>query len=254
MSYDEVTTNISFVSAADFTDKQFLAVKMDDSGKAALCTGTVGEKSVGILQNEPAAADLPAAVCINGVSKCVTGGAVQFGDTLVPDANAKLVKGKSSVLGRALESAAAADTVIPVLLTHEGADDVVYSEISLTPAEILALNAAPKTLVPSPGAGYVLEFLSAVFILDYNTTAYATNGDITVHYTDGSGVAVSDTIALTDFLDETADTIRNCQVLSADTAMIANAPLVLNCATGNPTAGDSPVRVKVAYRIHATGL
>jgi len=132
--------------------------------------------------------------------------------------------------------------------------NIDYAEIAITSAELLALNATPKTLVAAPGTGYVTEFISALLILDYVSAAYANNGILGVYETNAAGPVQSDTVALADFLAKTADTMVVLQALSADTTMLANKALVLTMATGESITGDSPVRVKVAYRIHATGL
>lgn len=130
-----------------------------------------------------------------------------------------------------------------------------YAEVTVSQAELLALNGTPKELVPAPGAGKVHEFVSALMILDYETTAYATNGDLTV--ANETGTALSNTILLANLLAATADKI--VQVGALDTAdagvvLIEDEAIMLNCATGNPTAGDSPLRVKVVYRTHETNL
>ncbi|MEA2066016.1 MAG: hypothetical protein U9O65_02780 [Thermotogota bacterium] len=151
-----------------------------------------------------------------------------------------------------------------VVDTAELADDAVTSgkiaqnviqtaSVDITTGEILALNTTPQELVAAPGAGYVIEFISAVLILDYNSAAYATNGDLSIQ-TDTTNTTLSDTVGLSDFLAQTADTIRTVQVLSADTNLDANEALELFCGTGDPATGDSPITVKVTYRILATGL
>jgi len=130
---------------------------------------------------------------------------------------------------------------------------VRYAEVTITSAELLALNATPAELVPAPGPGKVLEFISAVLILEYGSAAYANNGIISV--ANGTTVAdMSDTVALADFLAKTADHIVVVQALSADVELKANESLVLSMATGESITGDSPVRAKVAYRVHTTGL
>ena len=132
--------------------------------------------------------------------------------------------------------------------------EVLHAEVGITSAELLAIYTTPVELVATPGTRYVHEFLSALLILDYVSADYATNGDLTIRETDGSGTAVSDTVAQADWLQASADAMQIVQALSADVALTAGAPLVLACATGNPTAGDSPARVQVRYRTHATGL
>jgi len=132
--------------------------------------------------------------------------------------------------------------------------EIKVAEVSLTSAEILALNTTAKQLVAAPGSAYVNEFLSAVLFLDYGTATYATNGDITVRETNAAGTALSDTVAEADFLFKTTDFIRVVQALSADTVLLANKALVLSVATGDPATGDGTVTVHVSYRRHATGL
>lgn len=125
-------------------------------------------------------------------------------------------------------------------------------EVLLSSAEILALYTTSKEIVPAV-AGQVIEFVSAVLLLEYASAAYATNGDITFQ-TGTTGTALSDTVALADFLAATADAARVVQALSADTQLDPGESLVLACATGNPATGDSPVRAIVYYREHVTNF
>lgn len=133
-----------------------------------------------------------------------------------------------------------------------------YVEVLVTSAELLALRATPKELVPAPGAGRVLEYLGALLFLDYNSAAYAETADnLAVRYTGASGVIASQAIEATGFLDQTADTMTTAQpkidVIAAKSAC-ENKPLVLhNTGDGEWATGNSPIRVKIAYRVHATG-
>src|SRR3972149_3482378 len=132
---------------------------------------------------------------------------------------------------------------------------IQYAEIAVTVAEMLAIRATPKTLVAAPGAGYALEFVSALFIYDY-TAAYTESDDnLAVRYTDGSGTVVSLTLETTGLLDATADKISTISPLATDPLITANAALVLH-NTGNGELGGtgSACRVKVAYRVHKTDL
>ena len=76
-----------------------------------------------------------------------------------------------------------------------------------------------------------------------------------MRYTDGSGTVVSLTLETTSLLDATADKISTISPLATDPLVTENAALVLH-NTGNGELGGtgSPCRVKVAYRVHATGL
>lgn len=147
------------------------------------------------------------------------------------------------------------------------ADDVAinenylrYAEVALTNAEMLALRAAPKTLVAAPGAGKMIQFISAVLLFDY-TGAYTESDDnMAVRYTNGSGVIVSDTIESTGFVDATADTATFARAkvdgIVAKTGSENQALVLHNTGDGEFGGGNAAnaVRVKVAYRIVPTGF
>lgn len=147
------------------------------------------------------------------------------------------------------------------------ADDVAinenyirYAAVSLTNAEMLALRAAPKELVAAPGAGKVIEFVSAALLFDY-TGAYTETGDnMAVKYENGSGVQASDDIEATGFVDATADTMtfarKKIDSIVAKTGCENKALVLHNIGDGEFGAGNASnaVRVKVAYRLHTTGF
>lgn len=134
-----------------------------------------------------------------------------------------------------------------------------YAEVTISTAELLALNATPKTIVAAPGAGIVLVPLALAVILDYAGVAYngiAAGEDLALRYTDGSG-AIAFTVEATGFLDATADAIRTGGIDAAAAAAItpvANAPLVMHMTTGEIATGTSPLRVKLWYSQFSTGL
>lgn len=130
---------------------------------------------------------------------------------------------------------------------------VQIAEISITPAEMLALRATPKTLVAAPGAGYVNELISAVALYDYAAAFTETADDLVIRYTDGSGAIASTTLDATGFLTATSDQIRTHKRIATDITPVANAALVLhNSGDGEYGGTGSPVRYKVAYRVIKT--
>jgi len=129
------------------------------------------------------------------------------------------------------------------------AGKVYEKEVTVSSAELLALNATPKTLVSAPGAGKVLQFVGAVGFLDYNSTTYASNGNLRIHYTNGSGTAVSDEVAGSALLHQTDDCYTEFAKNTAETELTVNAALVLAEATGEATTGNSPLIMKIFYRI-----
>ena len=106
--------NITLITAADMSAKQFRAVKVDAAGKAALAGA--GENSVGIIQDPMPAGHAAAVMCL-GISFAVYGAVVAAGANLTPDANSALVTaaGADCVLAIALEGGQA-NEIHPVLL------------------------------------------------------------------------------------------------------------------------------------------
>lgn len=148
-------------------------------------------------------------------------------------------------------------------VTHTGSTGSIqkFVDVTVSSAEILALNATPKTLVAAPGAGRALIFEGALAFLDYGAAAYAgiaAGEDLSIKYTNGSGTAVGEAEA-TGFLDATADAIRYIRPTGAasgvsDITPVANAALVLHMLTGEITTGDSPLKLRVFYRDIPTTL
>lgn len=130
--------------------------------------------------------------------------------------------------------------------------------VTIATGDVLTLATTPYELVAAPGAGKYIEFLSAQFILDYNSIPYTESGDnLGIKYTNASGVQVSSTVECTGFIDQSADTITS-SIAVADAIVAAtgavNQALVLDNLGSNFAAGNSPLIVKVSYRVITTGL
>lgn len=136
---------------------------------------------------------------------------------------------------------------------------IQYAAVSIAAAAVATLRATPVTLVAAPGAGKILEFVSAELILDWVTPGFTeTTDNLAIRYTDGSGTIVSQAIEMTGFIDQVADTRTNAlpkiDAISAKTASENKALVLHNTGDGEfGGSGGSALRVKVAYRVHATG-
>lgn len=134
-------------------------------------------------------------------------------------------------------------------------DDLRQTKVTLTAAEVKALNTTPKAIIATPGAGYAIAVEKAIVTLDYGTAAYATNTDLEIRYDgaaagDGTGAEV--TMASFDaILLLTADAVATCSGLGQadETALTINKGVSAIVATGDPATGDSPVTITVRYRI-----
>lgn len=248
-------------AGADLSASQNRFVEQANTGAVTVCN-TAGEKALGVLYNDPTSGQA-ATVAYDGVVRVVAGGVVAIGDSIATDNQGRAVNATTgqTILGEALSAATAAGQIVSVLLrpyaatgtvVELNADDRLTQTVTVSSAELLALNATPKTLVAAPGAGSALVFEGATLFLDYNSTAYdgiAAGEDLTIRYTNGSGQLVS-TIETTGFLDATADALR--YVYPATTAAItpvANAALVLHLSTGEIATGNSPLKIQINYRV-----
>ena len=127
------------------------------------------------------------------------------------------------------------------------------NSVFITSAQLLALNATPITIIPAPGAG---RFNMVRKWMAYKPagTAYAgiaTGEDLTLKYTNASGVQVASPIEATGFLDQTtAQTSWAGMKGSADNATpasalaVANAAVVCHLLTGEITTGNTGVFIK----------
>lgn len=133
--------------------------------------------------------------------------------------------------------------------------------VQITSAQVLALNATPVEIIPAPGANKAIIFEGAV-VHKPAGTAYAgiaAGEDLAFKYTNGSGLDVGE-CEMTGFADQTTAQVRYVRPVVQGTAPVssltpvANAALVAHLLTGEITTGDSPINVRVYYRVVDTVL
>ncbi len=121
MTTQNQVLNLSLPADADLSDNQFFCVTLNASEKVAV-VAALGAKVLGLLQNDPDAADKTAVVAVLGVAKGIAGGTITAFDPVGPDAAGELItmdEEDEAVLGRAMESAVDGQ-ILRVFLTHEG--------------------------------------------------------------------------------------------------------------------------------------
>lgn len=127
------------------------------------------------------------------------------------------------------------------------------TQVNLSSADILAMNGAPVELVATPGAGFALQFVSAVVNYTHDTDAYGGGGDVTIN--DSTG-AVSSTISAANSFGAAGDKLYMCQALdtAGGVALTENSGLTITNATGaftQPGTAAGTAVVTITYRVVA---
>lgn len=135
----------------------------------------------------------------------------------------------------------------------QGSTGLKYVDVTITAAQLKALNATPQTLVAAPGAGYAVV-LDSILLHKQAGTAYAgiaAGEDLSVRYTDGSGTELTN-IETTGFLDQTTVQTRFAERWRAASGVAditpANAAIVLHMLSGEITTGTGSLLARVYYR------
>ena len=126
------------------------------------------------------------------------------------------------------------------------------AKVTITSAELLALNATPQQLVEAPGEGKYIEFVSAAWHKPAGTAyaGIAAGEDLAIKYTDGSGAQVNTSLETTGFLDQTTAQTRHNVPVVGNVTPVENAALVAQLLVGEITTGDSPLYVTIRYRVY----
>ncbi len=120
-------------------------------------------------------------------------------------------------------------------------------KVTLTSAQILALNSVPIQLIAAPGAGFAIQPISiATKISTYGGSAYSSFTNMRFYLNSLASFLVSDTVTLSSV--STVFTTPGGNINNGGN-MIENAPLMVAVLNGNPTAGNSDVIVYISYRI-----
>lgn len=127
--------------------------------------------------------------------------------------------------------------------------------VTITSAQLLALNATPQTIMAAPDAGKILlpEF---VIIHKPAGTAYsgiAGGEDLALNYTSNAGLQLA-SCETTGFLDQATAQTRIMRAYRAasgvsDITPAAAAALILQLLVGEITTGNSPLYVQTFYRL-----
>ena len=118
------------------------------------------------------------------------------------------------------------------------------AQITLTTAQVLALNSTPITIV-SATSGKEIQVVSASAHLKYNSITYATNVNLVLK---SSSAGATEYQAKYD-ISYGSDVLGTFESTGLQANIVTGDALVATVLSGDPTAGDSDIVVDVMYRV-----
>jgi len=126
---------------------------------------------------------------------------------------------------------------------------LLEASLTIVAANVLLLNGTPLTIIAAPGAGKYIEIISASASMTFVSAAYATNTTLQL-INSGAGTAqFNNTGALIGTVTKNTNFVPATAAAAGATQATTNTAVTVSVATGNPTAGDSILKVMVCYRI-----
>lgn len=253
MSWRTPLLDKNFFADAAIGSYRFAKFGASDTGAAVAAAGT--DALIGVTGQVGAlAAGDQVDLTLVGIGEVECGDTVTRGNQLTADATGRAVVASDgdTVGGKAMKSGLVGD-VIPILLHAAGDSDaapMLYADLAVTSAELLALFTTPLSVVAAPGAGKAVVPVMAQAYLDAGTAynGIGADEDLVLRYTNASG-AIALTIETTGFLDQATDQHRVVHGPSVAFAPVANAALMLHMTTGNIATGTGTLAIRVWYRI-----
>jgi hypothetical protein len=225
-------TNSGYIGIGDGTDYNSVA----QSGDVIFSNAGVAAIQPGVIVN----ADVNAAAAIaHSKLAAMTSGYVLVGSAgTVPTAVA--ISGDATLSSTGVLS-----------ITNNGI--IKTLSVTIPTASVLTLFATPVTIIPAQGAGTYIEVISATMQMTFGGAgvAYATNGVMRL-LTTGAVIGQCSWTANGGLFGTTTRMVSatmTTPTLVGDTQLIANTAVVCQVDTGNPTAGNSNIVIKVCYRV-----
>ena len=138
---------------------------------------------------------------------------------------------------------------LPFSSIKEVFGNIQAAELSIPTASVLTGFATPLDIVAAPGAGYAIECISASQKITFNSVAYATNTTVQIINAGADTAQLeTNTAGLTATVTKIQQIANTVNSTAGQTQLIENASLQWKVKTGNPTAGNSDIKVYVLYR------
>lgn len=124
-----------------------------------------------------------------------------------------------------------------------------WVELKLTSAQVKTLNQTPVLAITSPGSGKMLIPIGVYGFLDYESAPWAfnSNNHIDIEYGGGQSGNIGVSIGEDKLGEATADTATYTP--AQEVVGSSNTALYVHTSGGNPTVGDSPIWLRIYYKI-----
>ena len=122
------------------------------------------------------------------------------------------------------------------------------ASLTIASADVLHLNTTPLTIVGAV-AGYAIEVVSASVKIDNPGAPYATNVGLELICNGATERQAASLSALNASVTSVRRLAIDSTFTASDTQLIANADLLVQVPTGDPTGGDADITVFVNYRL-----
>jgi hypothetical protein len=123
------------------------------------------------------------------------------------------------------------------------------STITIPSASVLTLFTTPYLLIPSPGAGYYIQVLTAACKVNFNSIAYAVSTTLNIYTDTATRFQHVFSNALNATVSRIGVSTQQGVSAAADTQLISNKGVYLTAQTTNPTLGNSDIIIYLTYRI-----
>jgi len=131
--------------------------------------------------------------------------------------------------------------------------DTLTAKIAVTSSQLATIFTSPVTLIPSPGAGKVLDIMSVMVSFDAGNTVYdfAVGNNLNLETNNIPQFNIS-----SGTLNSATDSVAKLEINSSAASQInipSGVPLVLQANSANPTQGNGLLYLNIFYRVLTVG-
>ena len=131
--------------------------------------------------------------------------------------------------------------------------DTITTKIALTANQLQTVFTSPVTLIPSPGAGKVLDIMSVMISFDAGNTVYDFGAGNVLNLETNNIPQFNINIGT---LNSATDLIAKLEINAAAASQInlpSGVPLVLQANSANPTQGNGLLYLNIFHRVLTVG-